>query len=96
MSRPPLKTAAQLDRDIDEVLGDSFTVQNGQYRVHVGPDRYRGGYSAKLISAGIGTIMEPNGTSPRQALATLLRELRREGSSDLAREIAAKGWSPGR
>jgi hypothetical protein len=91
-----MKTHTQLDRDIDEAIGDSFTVHNGQYRVHVAPDRYRGGYSAKLISVNIGTIMEPNGRTARQALATLLKDLRREGSYELAREISAKGWSPGR
>lgn len=90
------KTSTQLDRDIDDALADSFTVGKGQYRVIVAPDRYRGGYSAKLISSGIGLIMEPNGASARQALATLLQDLRREGSYDLAREISAKGWSPGR
>ena len=50
-----------------------FTIHSGQYRVRVVPEGR--GYRAKLISSGIGTIMEPHGRSPTEALITLAREL---------------------
>jgi hypothetical protein len=36
-----------------------FTIHGGAYRVRVVPEGR--GYRAKLISVGIGTIMEPSG-----------------------------------
>lgn len=51
-----------------------FTLHSGQYRVRVVPEGR--GYRAKLISVGgIGTIMEPHGNSPTEALISLAREL---------------------
>jgi len=50
-----------------------FTIHSGQYRVRVVPEGR--GYRAKLISVGIGTIMEPHGTTPTEALIALVREL---------------------
>lgn len=71
-----------------------FTVKGGTYRVRVAPDRHRGGWSAKLTSVGIGTIMEPNGVTPSAALTTLVRELAEFGDRPLAKEIAKYAWFP--
>jgi hypothetical protein len=71
-----------------------FTVKGGQYRVRVAPDQHRGGYSATLTSTGLGTIMEPNGTTPRAALTTLVHELRDFGDRALAKKIAQHAWFP--
>jgi hypothetical protein len=71
-----------------------FTVKGGQYRVRVARDHHRGGYSAKLTSVGIGTIMEPNGASPSAALTTLVRELAEFGDRPLAMAIAKHAWFP--
>jgi hypothetical protein len=100
------KSSAQLDREITQALSKpggrvhaakstsngSMTIGNGQYRVLVAKDPHRGGYSAKLISSGIGTIMEPNGTSAAKALSRLVKELTQSGGDDrkLAKEIVAK------
>jgi hypothetical protein len=66
----------------------------GEYRVRVARDLHRGGYSAKLISVGIGTIMEPHGDSPRAALEALVHELAIFGDRKLAKAIAGYAWFP--
>lgn len=86
------KTATQLDRDIDKALGETFELKGigGHYKVRVAPDPHRGGYSAKLVSDGIGVIMEPNGRTPQEALRQLTTELRsgfQTGDRQLASEI---------
>jgi hypothetical protein len=73
------------------VVTDGF---RGEYRVRVARDPHRGGYSAKLISTGIGTIMEPNGKSPSEALEALVRELAQFGDRKLAKAIAGYAWFP--
>lgn len=50
-----------------------FTIHSDQYRVRVVPEGR--GYRAKLISVGIGTIMEPHGRTPTEALTELVRAL---------------------
>lgn len=67
-----------------------FTIGQGQYRVRVVPNDIGRGYRAKLISIGIGTIMEPPGNSPTEALMALVQDLYADfGSGDrkLAKEI---------
>ena len=74
-----------------------FTIGKGlRYRVTVGPDRHRGGYSAKLVADGLGVIMEPNGTSPSDALTRLARELWASDATDrkIAKEIVKHAWFP--
>src|SRR5207249_1745536 len=61
-------------------------IHSGQYRVRVVPES-RGGYRAQLISTGIGTIMEPHGNSPTQALTALVNELY-EAESAMERKLA--------
>jgi hypothetical protein len=72
------------------------TIGGLHYRVNVEPDRQRGGYTARLRSEGIGTIMEPNGTSPSDALTRLARELMAGDATDrkIAKEIARHAWFP--
>ena len=72
----------------------AVTYKGGWYRVRVAPDRHRGGYSAKLTSDGIGTIMEPNGTTPQDAMTRLIRELAQFGDRPLAKEIARRAGFP--
>jgi hypothetical protein len=74
-----------------------FTVGKGlRYRVTVKPDDRRGGYSAKLVAGDLGTIMEPNGTSPSDALTRLARELWAGDATDrkIAKEIVKYAWFP--
>ena len=74
-----------------------FTVGRGlRYRVTINPDRHRGGWSAKLVADGIGTIMEPNGKSPSDALTRMARELWSGNATDrnIARKIAKHAWFP--
>jgi len=74
-----------------------FTVGRGlHYRVTILPDRERGGWSAKLTAEGIGTLMEPNGKSPSDALTRLARELWAGDARDrtVARKIAKLAWFP--
>ena len=74
-----------------------FTVGRGlRYRVIVKPDAPRGGYSAKLVAEGLGAVMEPNGTSPSDALTRLARELWAGDVTDrkIAKEIARHAWFP--
>lgn len=74
-----------------------FTVGRGLgYRVTILPDRDRGGWSAKLVADGIGTLMEPNGKSPSDALTRLARELWAGDTRDrtMARKIAKLAWFP--
>lgn len=72
-----------------------FTIGKGlRYTVDVAPDRHRGGYSARLRSEGIGTLMEPNGSSPSDALTRLAKELWTGDATDkkVAKEIARHAW----
>lgn len=74
-----------------------FTIGRGlRYRVVVKLDPQRGGYSAKLIADGLGTIMEPNGTSPSDALTRLARDLWSGDATDrkIAKEIVRHAWFP--
>jgi hypothetical protein len=73
-----------------------FMIGGLHYRVTVVPDHHRKGYSAKLVSEGIGTIMEPNGSSPSDALTRLARELAAGDATDrkIAKEIARHAWFP--
>ena len=66
----------------------------GEYRVRVARDMVRGGYSAKLIAVGIGTIMEPHGATPKAALEALVHELVSFGDRKLAKAIARYAWFP--
>lgn len=74
----------------------AFSLGGLRYRVIVAPDRHRKGYSAKLVSDGIGTIMEPNGNSPSDALTRLARELGAGDATDrkIAKEIVRHAWFP--
>lgn len=73
-----------------------FSIGGLRYRVIVEPTG-RGGYRARLISVGIGTIMEPGGSSPSDALTRLARELW-SGWDDtdrkIAKEIVKYAWFP--
>lgn len=73
-----------------------FSVRVGGlgYRATVYPDAHRGGYVARLISEGAGVVMEPNGTSPSDALTRLARDLWAGDATDrkIAREIARHAW----
>lgn len=74
-----------------------FTIGRGlRYQVDVAPDPHRGGYSARLRGEGIGTIMEPHGSSPSDALTRLARELAGGDATDrkIAKEIARYAWFP--
>lgn len=74
-----------------------FTVHNGRYRVLVVPNDSDRGYRAKLISVGIGTIMEPAGNTPTEALIALVRDLHADfstGDRKLAKEIAKRAALP--
>ena len=73
-----------------------FAIGGLHYAVDVARDLHRGGYSARLRSEGIGTIMEPNGTSPSDALTRLARELWTGDATDkkIAKEIARRAWFP--
>lgn len=66
------------------------------YRVIIERDWERGGYAAKLVSEGIGTIMEPNGRTAGEALAALVRDLRAGDATDqkLAARIEQFYWGP--
>lgn len=97
---------SQIERDIREVRAGrapagndgqdiDFTIRVGQlgYRVTVRSDPYRGGYVARLIADGIGTVMEPNGSSRSDALARLVSDLFAGDATDrkVAREIELRG-----
>lgn len=73
-----------------------FSIGGLHYYVDVARDLQRGGYSARLRSEGIGTIMEPNGSSPSDALTRLARELSASNATDkkIAKEIARHAWFP--
>lgn len=74
----------------------SFGITLGglHYAVDVAQDPHRGGYSARLRSDGIGTIMEPNGKTPSDALTRLARELWAGDATDkkIAKEIVKHAW----
>lgn len=75
----------------------TLTVGSGlHYRVTVAPDFDRGGYSARLVAAGAGVVMNPNGTSPSDALTRLARELWAGDATDqqIAKQIKAHAWFP--
>ena len=78
---------AQIDREIQSATCRTFPITGGDYKVSVCVDPYRGGYAAKLVSVRIGVVMEPNGATPKAAVAQLVRELRLAGERDLARNI---------
>lgn len=81
----------------DAVADFGFSISPGlRYRVIVRRDFERGGWSARLISEGIGTIMEPNGTSPSGALTQLAKELSAGDATDrkISREIVKHAWFP--
>ena len=81
----------------DAVSDFGFSISPGlRYRVIVRRDTSRGGWSAKLSSEGVGTIMEPNGASPSDALTRLAKELSAGDATDrkIAREIARHAWFP--
>jgi hypothetical protein len=74
-----------------------FTIHSGQYRVRVVPNDIGRGYRAKLISVGIGTIMEPAGNTPTEALMALVKDLHADfstGDRRLAKEIAKRAGLP--
>lgn len=80
----------------DTVTRIGIAIGGLHYTVDVASDLQRGGYSARLISEGIGTIMEPNGTSPSDALTRLARELWAGDATDkkIAKEIVKYAWFP--
>jgi hypothetical protein len=89
--------SATRSTNVGAVTDFGFTIGGGlRYRVIVRRDLQRGGYSAKLSSDGIGMIMEPNGTSPSDALTRLARELWGGDSTDrkIAKEIVRHAWFP--
>ena len=53
----------------------------GQYQMRVTHAEH-GEYRAKLISVGIGTIMEPAGRTPAEAVRNLVSELEAAGGYD--------------
>lgn len=85
----------QIDREIQSATCRSVTLPGGAYKLAICVDPYRGGYAAKLVSIGIGVVMEPNGATPKAAVAQLVRELRLFGDRDLARQVveASRGLS---
>lgn len=88
--RPAKKALAQIKSPLLD-----FTIHSGQYRVRVVPDSE--GYRAKLISVGIGTIMEPHGNSPTEALIELAGELYADGTAlnrKMAKDIARQAALP--
>jgi len=88
-------TSKEIEHDVRQVVNGGedvdFTIRVGQlgYRVTVRSDPYRGGYVARLIADGIGTVMEPNGSSRSDALARLVSGLSAGDVTDrkIAREI---------
>jgi hypothetical protein len=79
------------DAEFDFVIGHGL-----DYRVKVVPDRYRGGYAAKLIAGGLGVVMEPGGKTAEDALTQLAKELRAGDATDrkIAKEIVRLAWFP--
>ncbi len=59
----------------DSEIDFRFKVGGLSYQLRVQRDRRRGGYEALLLADGGGPIMMPNGTSPSDAVARLVREL---------------------
>jgi hypothetical protein len=77
----------QIDREIQAVTCRTVPLSGGSYKLAICVDPYRGGYAAKLVSIGIGVVMEPNGETPQAAVAQLVRELRLFGDRDLAHQV---------
>lgn len=94
MSKAPF--AQRGGTPVGAVADFGVTIGGLRYRVTVEPDRLRGGYAARLRSEGIGTIMEPNGTSPSDALTRLARDLMAGDASDrkIAKEVVRHAWFP--
>lgn len=84
-----------IDREIQSATCRTYPLSGGAYKVAVCVDPHRGGFAAKLVSIGIGVVMEPNGATPKAAVAQLVRELRLFGDRDLAHQVveATKGLS---
>jgi hypothetical protein len=81
---------------VSTVAGFDIKIGGLHYRVKVEPDRSRGGYAAKLISVGVGVIMEPAGKTAEDALTQLAKELRAGDATDrkIAKEIVRLAWFP--
>ena len=91
-------TAVKESSDVSNYGTARFHVSIGglHYRVIIEQDWERGGYVAKLVSEGLGTIMEPNGRTPGEALAALVQDLRAGDATDqrVAARIAQFYWGP--
>ena len=83
------KTDKQLASDISRTIIASFDLDRGHYRVTVAIDPTRGGFLARLISMGIGTLMSADGPTP-QAAGTRLAKSMREGALDAKDRALAK------
>jgi hypothetical protein len=86
-----VKSDKQLARDISRTIIASFDLDRGNYRVTVAIDPARGGFLARLISMGIGTLQSADGPTPQAAAARLAKDMR-EGALDaydrkLAKEL---------
>ena len=73
-----------------------FQIGNLGYRLRVRQDRYRGGYEAVLTTDDGAPLMMPNGTSPGDAIARLVRELTAGDTFDrkIAKEIVQRTGFP--
>lgn len=83
------KTDKQLASDISRTIIASFDLDRGHYRVTVAIDPTRGGFLARLISMGIGTLMSADGPTPQAAAARLAKDMR-EGALDAKDRAIAK------
>jgi hypothetical protein len=84
-----VKSGKQLERDIAGSTVDSFDIDRGNYRVVVTIDPQRGGFLARLVSVGIGTLMSDDGPTPQAAVARLAKSMR-EGALDPKDRALAK------
>lgn len=80
----------------DDKIDFRFQVGSLGYRLHVRRDRHRGGYEALLLTDDGGPLMMPNGTSPSDAIARLVRELTAGDAFDrkIARVIVQRSGFP--
>jgi hypothetical protein len=87
---------AEAPRRTGAVSSFGFNIGGLHYAVDVARDFHRGGYSARLRGEEVGTLMEPNGTSPSDALTRLARELWAGDAVDkkIAKEITRYAWFP--